>query len=389
MRKALTEKTLTALKPGMKRYEVRDLHFPGFGVRVSRNGKLTFFISYRYGTIQRRKKIGVYPRLALQEARTRALADLRLVDEGIDPAHAQRSRDYLVTSVVDEFIEKYAKVKTRGWKASHALLRREIVGPHGQRDIRKVERSDIIAILDDMVAKGHNAQANRFLAYVRRMFNWCVERGILNVSPANGIKAPCKEQPRERVLTDDEIARIIPVCRQHGYPFGSLFHVILLTAQRRGEVSGMRWSEIDLVNRVWHLPSARTKNGKAHSVPLSDAVMDILTTIPRFADSDLVFTTNGRTPVSGWGKPVKRLSDEAKVQNWHIHDMRRTAASGMARLGIQPYVVEKILNHVTGQISGVAATYNRYGYDQEKRDALNKWANHLATLNRPESLIAA
>jgi integrase len=380
MRKALTEKTLAGLKPDIKRYEVRDLHFPGFGVRVSRNGRLTFFISYRYGTIQRRKKIGIYPRVALQEARTRALADLRLVDEGIDPARTQRTQDFLVCNVVEEFIEKYAKVKTRGWKASHALLKREIVGPHGQRDIRKIERSDIIAILDDMIAKGHNAQANRFLAYARRMFGWCVERDIITVSPTNGIKAPCKEQARERVLSDDEIARILPVCRKHGYPFGSLFQVLLLTAQRRGEVSGMRWSEVDLINRVWHLPSHRTKNGHAHSVPLSDAVMNILNVLPRFADSDLVFTTNGRTPVSGWGKPVKRLSDEAKVHNWHIHDMRRTAASGMARLGVQPYVVEKILNHVTGQISGVAATYNRYGYDQEKRTALENWSAHLSRL---------
>jgi len=138
----------------------------------------------------------------------------------------------------------------------------------------------------------------------------------------------------------------------------------------------MRWSELDLANMVWYLPSVRTKNGRAHSVPLSKAVMEILTAIPRFEDTDIVFTTNGRTPVSGFGKPIKRLSDEAKVQAWHLHDLRRTAASGMARLGVQPYVIEKILNHVTGQISGIAATYNRYGYNDEKRDALEKWSHH-------------
>ena len=380
MRKTLNEKTLAALKPAAKRYEVRDITHPGFGARVHPNGVKTLFVTIRHGTKQRRIKVGVHPRDSLKDAREKAYQAQRMAEEGIDPAYVRRMPDYVLRKVVDEYVEKYARVKTRGWKSARALLMREFVGPYGERDIRKISRTEIVTILDDMVAKGHNAQANRCLAYVRRMLNWAVERGILTASPANGIKAPCKEQPRERVLTDDEIARIIPACRQLGYPFGDLFQVMLLTAQRRGEVSGMRWSELDLANRVWHLPSARTKNGHAHSVPLSDAVMDILTNLPRFAEADLVFTSNGRTPVSGWGKPVKRLSDDSKVTAWTLHDMRRSAASGMARLGVQPYVVEKILNHVTGQISGVAATYNRYGYDREKRDALNNWATHVGIL---------
>jgi integrase len=380
MRKALNEKTLAALKPLSKRVEYRDLLLPGFGVRVSTTGQKTLFLSYRYGTKQRRMKLGIYPRITLQEARTKALQALRLVDEGIDPTRTRRVRSHLVCNVFDEYIEKYAKVKTRGWKGARAMILREFVGPYGQRDIRKIERVDIISILDDIVARGANAQANRFLAYARRMLNWSVERGFIEGSPANGIKAPCREQPRDRVLSDDEIGRMIPVCRQHSYPFGDLFQVMLLTAQRRGEVSGMRWSELDLVNRIWHMPSERTKNGRAHSVPLSEQVMQIVTNVPRFADSDFVFTTTGRSPVSGWGKPNKRLCDDAGVHDWHLHDMRRTAASGMARLGVQPYVVEKILNHISGTISGVAATYNRYGYDPERRDALEKWGNHVASL---------
>jgi len=376
MRKALTEKTLAALRPGAKRYEVRDITHPGFGARVHPNGIKTLFVTIRHGTKQRRIKVGVHPRDSLKEAREKAYQAQRMAEEGIDPAYVRRMPDYLLRKVAEEYVEKYARVKTRGWKSARALLMREIVGPYGERDIRKIGRADIITILDDMVRKGHNAQANRFLAYVRRMFNWCVERGILSASPVNGIKAPCKEQSRERVLADDEVGRILGVCRQFGYPFGSLFEVILLCAQRRGEVAGMRWSELDLTNMVWHLPSARTKNGRAHSVPLSQAVMEILNSIPRFEDTDIVFTTNGCTPVSGFGKPFKRLSDEAKVQAWYLHDLRRTAASGMARLGVQPYVIEKILNHVTGQISGIAATYNRFGYDSEKRDALEKWSHH-------------
>lgn len=380
MRKALTDKTLSALKPEPRRYEVRDARLPGFAVRVFPTGQKTFTVSYRYGTKQRRMTLGRYPIISLSEAREKAVQALRHVDTGTDPTRVQRVRSYLVCNVLDEFTEKYAKQKTRSWKPVHALLLREIVGPYGQRDIRQLERSDIVAVLDDMVTRGLTTQANRTLAHVRKMLNWCVERGILNTSPASGIKAPCKETPRERVLSDDEIRRIMPVCKVHGFPFGDAIRIMLLTAQRRGEVAGMRWSELDLENRVWHLPSHRTKNGRPHVVPLSPPVIEILENLPRFARSDLVFTTTGKTGVSGWGKVVDRLNDEAGVHDWRLHDLRRTAASGMARLSIAPHVIEKVLNHISGTISGVAAVYNRYGYDAEKYEALDKWGVFVAGL---------
>lgn len=380
MRKALSEKTVSALKPATKRYEVRDLHLPGFGIRVSPNGQKSMFVTYRYGTAQRRLKLGVYPIITLASGRQKAMEALRHLDGGVDPSRRKAERSFKTADVLDEFVERYAKIKTRGWKAARALLLREIVGPYGQMDIRQIERSQIVGILDDMIARGANAQANRFLAYVRKMLNWCVERGILDVSPANGVKAPCKETPRDRVLNDAELTKIIPECKAAGYPFGDLFLILLLTAQRRGEVSDMRWSELDLPNRLWHLPAHRVKNGCAHSVPLSKPVVRILERAPRFLNSDFVFTTTGRSGVSGWGKPVSRLCDDSGVHEWRIHDLRRTGASGMARLGVLPHVVEKVLNHISGSISGVAAVYNRYGYDVEKRDALDKWGQLIDKL---------
>jgi integrase len=382
VRKALSDKTIASLKPTSKRYEIRDAHLPGFGVRVSPTGRKSLFVAYRYGTEQRRMALGRYPRVTLAQAREKALDALRHVDEGIDPARVHRVKSHLICAVVDEFIEKYAKVKTKGWKATHSLLLREVVGPFGQRDIRKLQRSDIIGILDDMVARGANAQANRFLAHIRKMLNWCVERGIVESSPANGIKAQCKEVARERVLSDEELARLIPACKAAGYPFGDLFLTMLLTAQRRGEVSGMRWSELDLTNRVWNLPSHRVKNARPHTVPLSASVLRILGRVPRFLNSDFVFTTTGHSGVSGWGKPFVRLCDSAAVHEWRLHDLRRTAASGMARHGVPPHVVEKVLNHISGTISGVAAVYNRYGYDAEKRDALEQWGTLIESIQK-------
>lgn len=373
MPRGLSDKTILALKPALKRYEVRDAHLPGFGVRVSASGQKSLFVAYRYGTEQRRITLGKYPITTLAQARQRAMDALRKVYEGIDPSRIQKAQSFLTCDVLDDFIEKYAKRKTKGWKATRALLLREIVGPFGQRDIRKLLRSDIIGILDDMVARGANAQANRFLSHIRKMLNWCVERGIVDANPANGIKQQCKEHPRQRVLNDDELSLIIPACREAGYPFGDLFLTMLLTAQRRGEVSGMRWSELDLTTRVWNLPSDRVKNARAHTVPLSPPVLRIIENVPRIPGSDFVFTTTGRSGVSGWGKPFARLTENAAVHDWRLHDLRRTAASGMARQGIAPHVVEKVLNHISGIISGVAAVYNRYGYESETREALEKW----------------
>lgn len=143
----------------------------------------------------------------------------------------------------------------------------------------------------------------------------------------------------------------------------------------------MRWSELDLKNKTWTIPKERAKNAKAHIVPLSAPVVEILEDIPRFLRSDFVFTTTGKTPVSGHGKYKYRLDKILGADDWVPHDLRRTAASGMARLEVPPYVVEKILNHVSGTFSGVLGVYNQYGYDREKREALNKWADYVIGLD--------
>lgn len=141
----------------------------------------------------------------------------------------------------------------------------------------------------------------------------------------------------------------------------------------------MRWSEVDLDAKQWVIPAQRSKNGKPHVVPLSPYALDVLNEVPRFPDCDYVFTTRN-SPVSGFSKMLRRLSEGSQTSDWRLHDLQRTAASGMARAGVAPHVVEKVLNHISGTISGVAAVYNRYGYDREKREALETWGEVLSRL---------
>lgn len=380
MTKALTNKTLEALKPTGKRYAVHDAHCPGLAVRVNANGTKTFTASYRYGLKQRRLTIGPYPIISLAEARDKARAAFREVLGGADPQAVRRRKNMNLREGMGAFIEQYAKPRNRAWRETERVLTRELVTRFGERDLTLMTRAGILEAADAAIARGAQYQANRIVSYSRKMFNWFLERGMIETGPLLGIRAPMREQSRDRVLTRDEITRLIGGCRAEPFPFGPYTLLLLATAQRRSEVANMRWSEIDWERNVWELPAARSKNGKAHEVPLSPFALAILKDIPRFESSDLVFTTTGYSPISGITKMVLRIQAVSETTNWRLHDLRRTAASEMARMGIALQVVEKVLNHVSGTISGVVAVYNRYGYDPEKRDALNRWGEFLEEL---------
>jgi integrase len=382
MQKALTAKTLEALKPQAKRYEVHDLRCPGLSVRVSAQGNKVFTVKFRYGISQKRIKLGVYPRISLATARDKAIDILRQVDEGIDPTKRRRTANMKVESVCREFIRLHAQARNKSWREAERILEREFIGAFGQRDIREIKRFDVLEMMDGAVARGSGYQANRILSHIRKLFNWCIERGIIERSPILGLKPPTKEVSRERALNDDEVIRLLRACRNDVYPFRQYVPILLGTAQRRGELAEMRWSEIDFEAKAWIIPSDRAKNGKQHVVPLSAFSLEMLAEVPRFLNCDFVFTTTHKSPISGFSKALRRLSQGSQTSDWRWHDLRRTAASGMARLGVAPHVVEKILNHVSGVISGVALVYNRHGYDLEKRDALEQWGAHLSELTR-------
>jgi integrase len=221
------------------------------------------------------------------------------------------------------------------------------------------------------------------------MFAWACERDLLEASPCYGVRSPSQEVSRDRVLGDDELRLVMRAASSLEAPFGPFMKMLALTLQRRSEVAGMRWSEINWAEGLWTLPAGRTKNASEHIVPLPGAAINILEAMKatRFANSDYVFTGTGRSPVSGFSK-VKRQLDaliaaengEALAPPWRLHDLRRTGASKMPRLGVALPVVEKILNHTSGSFAGVVGTYQRHSFADEKRQALETWAAFLDRL---------
>ena len=378
MRRVLSNKFLETVKAGVKRVDIRDTSFPGFGVRITTRGKKTFVYNYRWGIEQRRQVLGTFPATTLAKAREKAMDIQRLLEDGIDPTQ-QRQR--LITSVEEAimtFIRSYAQPRNKSWREAERILTRELVSVLGGRDIRLITKADILGIVDAASERGALYQANRIQAHTRKFLSWCAQRGLIDTNPILGISAPTRERARDRVLSDDEVARVIRSAKAEPFPFGPFVLLLLATAQRRGELAEMRWSHIDRATGIWEIPAEFSKNGRANTVPLSPFAMRVLDTVPMFDASDLVFSTNRRTPVSGFSKMLRRISEASETSGWRVHDLRRTAASGMAREGVAPHVVEKVLNHVSGTIGGVALVYNRYGYTDEKRAALEKWGSFLS-----------
>lgn len=379
MKHKLTDKYVQNLKPNpQRRIEVRDEVLIGFALRVSARGRKTFYYSRRINGRVRPIRLGDYGVLSLSEARDQA----REIAYQIETGSFERSGEVCneacpsLGQIIPDYIEKHAKVHNKDWsrKAAHLKKFSSLYG----KPLDQIKRRDVVTVVDE-IATRTPVGANRALAHFRHLMNWSVDRGLIDASPVTRIKAPAKERARERVLSDHELADLWRACDVEGYPFGDCIKLLILTGQRRAEVAEMRWSEIDLERRVWALPSARSKNGQQHEIPLTDVMIDLLQSAPRFVQSDYVFTTNGRSPISGFGRFKQRLDKTltAFTQPWIFHDLRRTFSTNLAMLGVPQPVTEALLNHQSGVVSGVAAIYNRYQYAEEKRVALEGWCQHL------------
>jgi integrase len=389
MAKILTQRAVDAAKPRAKRYGRPDGLIPGLQFIVQPSGFKSYALYARINGAQAKLQVGNASILTLAQARDQARQLLALIAQGQDPRTAKREalQPALETfaTVARRFIERHAKPHTRGWRTTERILACDALPRWGRRPIAAITRADVIALLDSIVDRGSPIMANRTLAVVRKLFSWCVERGTLEHSPCERVKAPARENERDRTPSDAELARIWRAANELGYPFGSVIQLLILLGQRREEIAGMRWSELDNELALWTLPKERVKNRTAHVVPLPPAAREILRTIPRFSGSDFVFTTTGTKPVSGFSK-AKQCLDAAispPLPAWTLHDLRRSAASGMARLGVSLPVVEKVLNHVSGAFRGVAGIYQRHDFAQEKREALETWANHVLALVDP------
>lgn len=383
MKQTLTTKSLDAMKPAtVKRYEVRDAKAPGLHVRVSTTGARIFYTMSRTNGQRRRIKIGPYPVLSLADARRRAMEIARSVELGEFDTAPEIPEETVPTLgvVIPQFIDLYAKPNTKDWKRTLSVLGKF----DGLNDmpLDQIKRQDVIKVLDCIIANGTPTRANRALSAIKKLMNWCVMRGAIETSPVALLRPPTKEIAHDRVLNDNEIRAMWRHSDNEDYPFGPFLKLLMMTGQRRSEVSGMRWSELNLDEGIWEIPASRVKNARLHIVPLPVQAVAILRSLHRFLDSDFVFTTTGRTAISGFGRLKDRIETAMpeNTQDWRFHDFRRTASTGMAKIGVMPHVIDAVTNHKSGVVSGVGATYNRYTYLNEKREALGQWANELTRI---------
>lgn len=384
MKNKLTPKFIEGIKPNpAKRLDFRDDLMPGLVLRVSQTGTKTFCLHRRINGKMRRLNIGRFGVISLAEARERVRQVLYEIESGRfeERTGVEVEDRKTLGEIIPDYVDKHAKSQNRDWRNKQSLLAK-FSDLHGKR-LDQINRADVVKALDAIVVTAP-VSANRALAHLKHLMNWCVDRGMLDASPLTGMKLPTKETPRERVLTNDELKALWAACDADGYPFGDCMKLLILSGQRRTEVAEMKWSELDLDKRLWTLPSARAKNGKQHTVPITDAMLTVLRCVPRYLTSDFVFTTTGKTPISGFGRVKERMDKSLPegTEPWTIHDLRRTMSTNLAMLGVPQPVTEALLNHKTGVVSGVAAIYNVYSYADEKREALGAWSQQLMKLVR-------
>ena len=389
----------------------------GLYLIVQPSGAKSFAVRYRWVGKPRKLTLGAFPTINLETARDLGGKALRAAAEGRDPAAekkavktdaakaevevVRRQRD-LFENVSREFIQRHAMKSNRPstWRETSRILGLrptpddpavlvdiggDVMSAWKGRRIQDISKRDVIALLDTVNDRGSHIMANRVLSAVRKLFNWSLARDLIQVSPCTMVPPPSQERSRDRVLTDEELRIVWNAADGDGWPFGPLVKLLILTGQRLAEVGEMCWSEVDLEGKLWTLPAERVKNAARHEVPLSDAAIEILAALPRIKTTKgFVFTTRRDAAVSGYSRAKDRIdaaitagAADAQMDHWTFHDLRRTMASGMARLGIQIPVVEKILNHTGGTFRGVVGVYQRYSFAEEKKQALQAWSNFV------------
>jgi integrase len=349
--------------------------------------------------------------LASEVHRQRALGRDVIADQGAARERrrgaADESASNTFSALAPRFIAERARPKTRRWHETARLLGLRYAKSGGEpevitaslmhrwagKPVREIDGNDIWRVVDETRRKGTPglerrsekatvSQARAMFAALSAFFGWLVRERLVDVNPCSGLHRPEAPKPRDRVLSNAEIAAFWKAADGAGEPFGQLLKLLLLTGCRLNEVAGMTRGELAEDGAIWSIPGKRTKNGRPHAVPLAPLARKILSSIkPIESAAGFIFTTTGRTPVSGWSKLKGRLDSAVKAaEPWRLHDVRRTTATGMAELGIAPHIVEAALNHITGAKAGVAGTYNRAAYTTEKRRALERWASHVGGL---------
>jgi integrase len=442
----LTDASVRKYRPGPKRRFIRDGAARSLYLVIQSSGHRSWMMRFRTPT-GRIAKITLGPLhvggetqgppvigmpLTLAGARQLAAEVHRDRAQGRDVAADRRAQRHRLhaenkertantfASAARMFIEEYARPKTRRWFETAPLLGLKpddlqaipggLADRWADKSVREIDGHDIYAVVDEARRIGvpgivprrpglSEARPRALFSALSAFFGWLVKHRRVDQNPCTGVHRPDAPAPRERVLKDDEVRWFWLASDAIGEPFGALLKLLLLTGARRDEVAGMTCSELSDDCATWSLAGSRTKNKKPHVVPLPPMARDILASLG--TKGDLLFTTTGTTPVSGWSK-LKRRLDAAMlaialrecgaavvIPPWRLHDLRRTVATGMAGIGIAPHIVEAALNHVSGAKAGVAGVYNRAAYAPEKKDAMERWSCHVAGLvsPRPENVV--
>jgi integrase len=376
-----------------------DEELAGFGLRLREGGSRHWVYQYKIGSKHRRVTFGKYPALDAKKARAQADEFHAKVRLGEDPAGAKHESRARAQETFEACAQKYLawqrnEVRSSTYKENERHLLKNLVPLHRLR-IDNIDKRSIAAQLTRFTAEGGPVQANRTRASLSKFLNWCLREGLVESNQA-ALTNVNKEKKSHRVLIDAELVDIWNALPANDYK--AIVKLLILTGQRAREIADLRWSEVNFDRGVITLPPHRTKNGREHTVPMSATVSAILKDQVRREGRDFVFG-RGQGGFSGWSKAKDALDQAIAAKAgkkakpmlpWIIHDLRRAVATGLAEIGIQPHIIEAILNHVSGHKGGVAGIYNRASYEAEKATALNRWAEHIeAIIEKRESNIAS
>jgi integrase len=406
MAKALTEIAIKSMKAGATRREVPDGKVPGLYFVIQPSGSTSWALRFRHLGKPRKLTIGGGA-IPLPGARDLARQALVKIARGENPAVEKvaakqaakakpKTASDTVEKVVDSFLGRYAKrqCKETTYKEYKRILENNVATPWRGRRLGELTRADVHELLDGIIDRGAAVQANRTFAALRTMANWALERGVIDSNCCAGLKAPTQETSRDRVLSDEEIRLAWLAFEKVGWPFGRLGQLLLLTGARRDEIAEAKWSELDADQKLLILLPARMKAKEVHEIPLTERALEIIASLPKVAagnkEPEFLFTTSGERPVSGFSKGKARVDriiaetiraeqggEAQEIPHWVLHDLRRTVATNLQKLGVRLEVTEAVLGHTSGTRAGVVGIYQRHKYEDEKRMALEAWARKL------------
>lgn len=412
----LTELAIKKAKapPAGQRLTLWDNLLPGFGVRITDKGSRSFIVQRRIG------KNGPMKRLTIGEVKLQkedggfSLAAAREVARGwigqmkagVDPKAAEleagqaaeRERKDTFRYAWEQYERlRVAKQRERTQAETRRPFEKHFLPAWGERPLSSVTRRECFELIYAIAGDGRPIAANRALANLSAFFGWAVGAGFVDTSPVMRMEAPGEETDRRRVLAETELRWFWQASGELGWPFGDYHRFLLLSAQRRSEVAGARWPEIDLDGAIWIIPAERAKGKRAHLVPLSPPALTLLRQVPRFKDSDFVFTLRGAAPVSGFSRVKRRLDklmtalavdagEREPIADWHLHDLRRTAGTALQALGFGEEIRAAVLGHSRKREQGVTAVYSVHEFKDEKTRALTAWANRLHAILNPKAI---